>query len=1158
MGDICRVQTVLSGVIREKPWALILAWLVIVALASPLAARIGDVVKTETGSFLPSTAESVRAEEALEKLGATTAPGYIIVVSGVNVSYDTYSRLREGYHEAERLSGVDFYSWIDVVDEARASLNESLGQALNAAVSLVNATYTLGSSYNRTLAALENTTGLIVKLDEAYVGAWRLLSAAPNLTRLVVGASEACNRSLPAYAATYYNVVRVEALLEHTDAYREGLSNDTVAAVLAGLARLDDRGIPTPSPEFVAGVYKIVSGLGGPQAFNNSVAARVTSTLLSNVMPANVLSALESAWTSVVANYTDFRIVVEDRGNTTLGQLALLSTIFNEVVPRVKPSAAAALTAALAPSLPEEALGIASAAAGRAACNPDRAPRVLADVLASTLDPEGASGGLALEVALKAVEGNATTADAARLVAAIAAAKAPQDKRALVLEAASVLASMDPEARGLLADPGNASVAAAYMLAAAMNATVDVDELRAYAGNAAGLAYILLKSTLASRDPRAVELLDALWSSGALGRSLDAETVKEVVARLLAQRSGGRLDESTAMLIASKALEVYQGSEDASHALAELVDYLTKVKVIPKVLDEMKGLLVEKDYGGFIVALANATEVEDALKAKAEIVELLRDNGYAATVFLDGDSYMRHEIREAALSDIERSDRMSMILVFIILALLMESLAAVALPFVGIGFGLAAALAAAYVLASKGVIDVTTHSRTIMFTTGLGLGIDYAAYVARSFREELASGSGPREAAARAFERSWRPVLAGATTAAIGFGSMMLAKGFPFVYSIGTNVPLSILLVMTASLTFIPALLAYVGGSRWFWWPSKPGAGGERGRGLGRVAASRPAVLLAVGLVVIAASAVVYSGFHGSYDITLNLPRGSESLKAISIVNREYDPGALYPVYVVASDADAARSIAERVSSLDCVARAWVDNTTGRVVNVVLSVYPLDVEGMECASRIRSVAHQVDPASLVGGIPSVNLDLRDYIKSVFYGRVYPVAVTLMIATILAAYGSLVIALAAVGGILAASLTGTAAAVAVYQSVLGEKVIWFLPIITLTAILGVGMDYNSFFIARAREECMRECSRGALARAVSAGSPLVLGLATIMAGAYIGLAVAKSPALSQMGVALTLGVLFAGLYAALLITPPLIALLGRAAWWPRAPRREGGQ
>ena len=110
-------------------------------------------------------------------------------------------------------------------------------------------------------------------------------------------------------------------------------------------------------------------------------------------------------------------------------------------------------------------------------------------------------------------------------------------------------------------------------------------------------------------------------------------------------------------------------------------------------------------------------------------------------------------------------------------------------------------------------------------------------------------------------------------------------------------------------------------------------------------------------------------------------------------------------------------------------------------------------------------------------------------------------------------------------------------------------------IVFTAILGVGMDYNSFYLAHAREECTKKCSRDAVEEATARAAGLVLGLATIMAGAYLGIAIAETPSLQAMGAALLLGVLLAGASAAVITLPPLQALLGAKAWWPLKPGRR---
>ena len=126
----------------------------------------------------------------------------------------------------------------------------------------------------------------------------------------------------------------------------------------------------------------------------------------------------------------------------------------------------------------------------------------------------------------------------------------------------------------------------------------------------------------------------------------------------------------------------------------------------------------------------------------------------------------------------------------------------------------------------------------------------------------------------------------------------------------------------------------------------------------------------------------------------------------------------------------------------------------------------------------------------------------------------------------------------------------------FQHVEGLPVPWFLPITVFTAILGVGMDYNSFSISRVAEECRKNCARNAVAEGVARAAILVMGLSLIMASAYGGLMLGSSPHMRMMGFSLSTGVLLAGILASLALTPPLIALLGRAAWWPWGPKAEG--
>ena len=1143
-------------VLEERPWIILVAWIIIVMVAASYAVRVDEVVETSQQEFLPPTAESIKAMEKIAKelpdIGeAGGSPDFMAVLHGAPVSLDTYRKIGDWYlGDYKNTAPASSYTWIDIVADAEERIKEGMVQAIQGSLAAVQGMIQLSSAYNDTLENVNMTASLVEAADGLYATIYSLgegmEESTPGLRQLQQGIVQVCTDITPAIVYTYYNITRAEALLEtQTQAYQRGsLTREDIAIVIAASSQSS---LGALDPGIVALVYNYTLSIGGPQSWSNSAGAELAYRILNTTMPreaAPLLEAAKQAWLEAVANDTDHRSIVA--GNPTVGQDLLLERI-DALLVKAKELAALNAVQILTEDMPEDGAALARIVGlntVKAGCTPKGLDKVLLDSMTGFLIEVGIPEDAARLIALKALEGNFTSQDAAQIAVDILKSQAPAN--ASILDTIpQVLVERDPEANGSLTGTTAIGIAASLITSSLGGDLDGVSSLEE-------ASYKIMRLALGNQSE--AQLLDRLWEMGLLGKPARDVALGSVdlIAGSIAER--GDLDEDEARLIAEAAVKVYTGEA----SLDEEAERLASIKleeIFPEIIEGLRGLMVEKDLEGFIVILdpsgASLEErVENAREAASLLEAGLKAAGYSVDTGLGGQAVMEYEVREAAMRDVERSDRLSIIFVVTILALVLESLAAVFLPFIGIGFGIILSLAAAFILAKQGIIDVTTQSRTIMFTTGLGLGVDYAAYVAKRFREAMQQGLDPRRAAAEAYARSRRPVIAGALTASIGFGSMMLARDFPFIASIGSNVPLTILAVMLASITFIPALLAYVGSKRWFWWPRHPtdSRKGDRLLPLGRSISMRPLVPLAFVVLVTLLSAWVAAGFEGSYDIALNLPPDTSSRKALEMINTYYDPGTIYPIYIAASSPGKAQEVADAISSLQCIASAnRVSNTS--IVKAVSAINPVSSEGVKCAEQVREEAHRVDPGSLVGGLPAMNLDFRDLINQVFYGRVYPVALALMFLTMLVAYGGVLTAAAAVLSVGLAALWGSSLTVLLYQNVLGSEVIWYLPVIVFTAILGVGMDYNSFYLARAREECMRECSRDAVAWSIARGTPIVIGLSAIMAGAYLGLTLASSPGLSQMGMALVLGVLAAGLNAALILTPPAIALLQRLAWWP---------
>ncbi|MEB3787895.1 MAG: MMPL family transporter [Desulfurococcales archaeon] len=1155
----------LEAVIREKPLLVIAAWIIIVLAATPLASQLDSIVETSQEKFLPESAESVRADMELSRIenetGARIVPDYMIVVHGVPVAYDSYKDMKEWYNDTLRQQAPgSLYSWIDVTMNIEAEVRNGLAKGLDNATQLVEGAAQAWKSYNETKGQMAGLAKLVEEADKAYASLYNasltLQAQTPKLEQAANATLATCS-ILEAQALAYYDIVRVEALLEYTGAYQRG--NLTAGDVAWIVAATNETSRGSVDPMLVYYVYASVAGSGGPQAFNNTLASTLAQSLLAQRLGGEAQRLLEVAgtiWTTTVSRDVDHRAIVFDDGNVTLGQEALLARVlalYNTSLTAIPSAIAQALVPEGDSQARDMIKGIARIIVD-SGCSVE--PReAVTQALAGVLAEQGLDDQSALKLARSIVSGGVNQTLVAGIVAerVVEEAGLPSGLTGLL---ARVLVDMDPGAQGTLT--GGKALAAATRIAAAM-AGIEVSDdalsLVEESGDPRVAAYTLLTAGM-PEEYRG--LVGELWQRGLLDESLDRmiSRLPSVLVEAVAAQANISVDDARSILEA--AVRVYSG-EQRDAVLEELVDEKMR-DLFPEIAGRLRGMMVEEDLGGFLVLYWPVSAGLEESVAEASTVRDLVSSGLSSLgyepdrVLLGGQDYMHYEAQNAALRDVEKSDRYSIVFVVIVLGLLLESIVAVLLPFLGIGFGLTLALAAVYLLGSHGVIDVTAQSRSIMFSTGLGLGIDYAALVAKRFREEASQGKSPREAAAAAYKRALRPVLAGASAAMIGFGSMILAGDFTFVSSIGANVPIAILMVMAASITFIPALLALVGGRGWFWWPRKPSNNTSRRSGLlkavARAVTGRPIVPLLLVAALTLGSAMVAAGFEGTYDLALNLPPGAESRQALETMRSYYNPGAIYPAYIVASSPEKALEVNETVAGLECVnASMIVEEAQGRLVQAVLDVDQTSSRGLECASMIREAAHSVDPGSLVGGVSAMNLDLKNLIDTVFYGRVYPVALVLMLAVMTVAYGGIIVALASVLSVSLAALWATALTVLVYEHLYGQEVLWYLPVVAFIAVLGVGMDYNSFYLARAREECTRSCSRSGVEASITLGAGIVLGLAVIMASAYMGLALAETPGLNQMGLALALGVLLAGVNASLLLTPPIIALAGRHAWRP---------
>src|SRR5580658_8358692 len=139
---------------------------------------------------------------------------------------------------------------------------------------------------------------------------------------------------------------------------------------------------------------------------------------------------------------------------------------------------------------------------------------------------------------------------------------------------------------------------------------------------------------------------------------------------------------------------------------------------------------------------------------------------------ITGETPLNFDLRKVSADDVKHAEERAMPGTLLLLLLAFGSLVAALLP-LGIGIlSISMALGAAALLAHYLQLSILVQNLATML--GLGLGIDYALLMVSRFREALAEGCDPGEAADIAAGQAGRTLIISATTVAIGFSALLI------------------------------------------------------------------------------------------------------------------------------------------------------------------------------------------------------------------------------------------------------------------------------------------------------------------------------------------------------------------------------------------------
>ena len=286
-----------------------------------------------------------------------------------------------------------------------------------------------------------------------------------------------------------------------------------------------------------------------------------------------------------------------------------------------------------------------------------------------------------------------------------------------------------------------------------------------------------------------------------------------------------------------------------------------------------------------------------------------------------------------------------------------------------------------------------------------------------------------------------------------------------------------------------------------------------------------------------------------------------ESVEGQTLLNKSFPAGTTALTDLVVperSEVPRVRAAVAGVGGVKSVSQPVAEGRQGTLVQATLEPNPYSTEAFDLVEPIREAAHRVSPSTLVGGPTAVEFDVRDaagrdslVIPPIILCVVFLILVGLLRAVTapLVLVGTVILSFAAALGV------GYFAFEFIFDFPGSDP---SLPLFAFVFLVALGVDYNIFLIARAREETIKHDSRQGILRALAVTGTVITSAGIVLAGTFSVLAVLPLTFLTELGFVVAFGVLLDTFLVRSVLVPAIALTMGDSFWWPSAlsKPREG--
>jgi RND superfamily putative drug exporter len=625
----------------------------------------------------------------------------------------------------------------------------------------------------------------------------------------------------------------------------------------------------------------------------------------------------------------------------------------------------------------------------------------------------------------------------------------------------------------------------------------------------------------------------------------------------------------------------------AQQVIARATALLTADPRVRTVVPPRPGVSLSRDGRTAIIQAGAKADSNAMVRAADDLTKPITAlSTGTVSVDLTGSSALWSNFNTVNHSAMIKSEVLSWPVTMIVLVIAFGSLVAAGLPLMLTMVGLLTAAGALVLSTHVAPVSIWALNFAMMFA--LALGVDYALFIVVRFRAALAARAeepdpvkASLDAIAETMGTAGKAVAFSGLTVLVSLSTVLLVPS-PAFRSMALGIMLSVIAVLAATLTLLPAVLGTLGRRidaghlrlpkalrlpRGSASPHQSPAGHQHPhtphlpRGLERVMHHWGALLhrrpwIAGGLVIVVLAllaAPVTSLRTGMPSIAI-IPQNQTARAGYHHVVDAFGPGAPGTLSVLTPANSQPLTAGALARQAGVAATLPAGTSNGWTLTLVIPA--TDASATATGATIDRLRADLPTGSLVGGAAAENHDLQNAL-SARTPLVFGLLIGLGFLLLLIALGSPLVAFVGVVTNLASIGAAFGVAKLIFQdghlaSLLNFEPQGFIdawaPLFFGAMLAGVAMDYTLFLLSAAREHYdLTGDPQHAMRMALRTSGRVVVAAAGVMVAVFLTFALSGPLAPKEMGIILAIAVFLDALCIRLILLPVVLRLTGHGAW-----------